>query len=112
MRRINAPLLILILGGMAIGLAPIFVRLAEVGPAAAAFWRMALAVPILAVFARNAPSASPDTRRAGLRFAVLAGAVFAADLTVWHWSITLTSVANATALANLAGEGWRGNVCF
>jgi drug/metabolite transporter (DMT)-like permease len=34
--------------------------------------------------------------------AVLAGLFFAADLAVWHWSIRLTSVANATFLANLA----------
>ena len=34
--------------------------------------------------------------------AVLAGVFFAADLAVWHWSIRLTSVANATFLANLA----------
>ena len=32
----------------------------------------------------------------------LAGLFFAADLAVWHWSIALTSVANATLLANLA----------
>jgi drug/metabolite transporter (DMT)-like permease len=33
---------------------------------------------------------------------VAAGLYFAADLAVWHWSIVLTSVANATLLANLA----------
>jgi drug/metabolite transporter (DMT)-like permease len=32
----------------------------------------------------------------------LAGLFFAGDLGVWHWSITWTSVANATLLANLA----------
>lgn len=31
-----------------------------------------------------------------------AGLFFAADLAVWHWSITWTTVANATLLANLA----------
>jgi drug/metabolite transporter (DMT)-like permease len=31
-----------------------------------------------------------------------AGLFFAGDLAVWHWSIVLTSVANATLLANLA----------
>ena len=33
---------------------------------------------------------------------VLAGVFFAGDLAVWHWSIVLTSVANATLLANCA----------
>ena len=33
---------------------------------------------------------------------LLAGCFFAGDLAVWHWSIVLTSVANATLLANCA----------
>jgi drug/metabolite transporter (DMT)-like permease len=33
---------------------------------------------------------------------LLAGFFFAGDLAVWHWSILLTSVANATLLANCA----------
>jgi drug/metabolite transporter (DMT)-like permease len=33
---------------------------------------------------------------------LLPGAFFAADLALWHWSIRLTSVANATLFANLA----------
>jgi drug/metabolite transporter (DMT)-like permease len=33
---------------------------------------------------------------------VLVGLLFAADLGLWHWSIRLTSVANATLLANAA----------
>jgi drug/metabolite transporter (DMT)-like permease len=36
------------------------------------------------------------------RLIVAAGLLFAGDLAVWHWSIMLTSVANATLLANLA----------
>jgi drug/metabolite transporter (DMT)-like permease len=36
------------------------------------------------------------------RLMTTAGLLFAADLAVWHWSIVLTSVANATLLANLA----------
>ena len=37
----------LVLGAVLIGLAPIFVRLAAVGPTAAAFWRVFLALPVL-----------------------------------------------------------------
>jgi len=45
-----------------------------------------------------------EGRGEGPRFTplLLAGLFFAGDLGVWHWSITWTSVANATLLANLA----------
>jgi drug/metabolite transporter (DMT)-like permease len=45
-------------------------------------------------------SIEPADNPRGLLFA--AGFFFAGDLAVWHWSIVLTSVANATLLANLA----------
>ena len=41
------PLAALVLGAIAMGASPIFVRLADVGPFASAFWRMALAIPFL-----------------------------------------------------------------
>ena len=43
--------LALLVGGAAIAFSPIFVRLADVGPMQSAFWRVALAVPLLAVWA-------------------------------------------------------------
>ena len=39
--------LCLLAGGCAIAFAPIFVRLADTGPVASAFWRCSLAVPVL-----------------------------------------------------------------
>ena len=66
---------------------------------ASAFWRAAVAVPVLCLWARRA---APRPVSTSLRPAVAAGLFFAADLFVWHWSITYTSVANATLLANLA----------
>ena len=66
---------------------------------ASAFWRAAVAAPVLCLWARRA---APRPVSASLRPAVAAGLFFAADLAVWHWSITYTSVANATLLANLA----------
>lgn len=101
----------LLAGGCAIAFAPIFVRLSDTGPLASAFWRVALAVPLLwlwvAWMARRAALSSPrppqSRRWAGGRLPlVLAGLFFALDLGVWHWSIVWTSVANATLLANLA----------
>ncbi|MDX7953779.1 EamA/RhaT family transporter, partial [Lichenihabitans sp. Uapishka_5] len=37
----------LVVGAVAMGLSPIAVRLADVGPFASAFWRVALALPVL-----------------------------------------------------------------
>ena len=93
-------------GAAAIGTSALFVKVSETGPVATAFWRVALALPVLWAWAwatdrragGGARSASPGTRRMML----WAGAFFAGDLAVWHWSIILTSVATATLLANLA----------
>jgi drug/metabolite transporter (DMT)-like permease len=91
----------LVAGAICIGFAPIFVRLIDVGYTAAAFWRVALALPVLGLlwYPRR-----PRDRAASLPpgALLLAGAFFAADLAVWHQSIRFTSVANATLLANLA----------
>jgi len=50
----------LIFGAVAIGFAPIFVRLTETGPVAAGFWRLALALPLLAPFALRKARESPS----------------------------------------------------
>lgn len=90
-------------GAVAIGSSALFVKVSEAGPVATAFWRVFLALPFLWLWAlsepRRAPPADPRKERR-LMFAV--GFFFAGDLAVWHWSIVLTSVANATLLANLA----------
>lgn len=96
----------LLLGGVLIGLAPIFVRVADVGPVACAFWRCALAWPLLLLLSlrgqRAEPAGSANQPPAGVRLLVGAGLFFAADLALWHYAIGKTSVANATLLANLA----------
>jgi drug/metabolite transporter (DMT)-like permease len=89
----------LLAGGCAIGFAPVLVRWSETGPVASAFWRAALAAPLLWTWAAHA---DPHPRPVSGRLLLSAGLFFAADLGVWHWSITWTSVANATLLANLA----------
>lgn len=100
----------LIVGATLIGLAPIFVRLADVGPSAVAFWRLALALPILLPlwWMQRSPSAqgggvAPSKPRAVWPWGpVLGGVFFAGDLSVWHHSLHWTTVANATLLTNLA----------
>jgi drug/metabolite transporter (DMT)-like permease len=101
----RSAVLALLGGALLIALAPIFVRLSEVGLTATAFWRLALATPILLAwdFARRAHGGAalcPNTPE--LRLLVLSGFCFAGDLASWHISIAMTSVANATLLANAA----------
>lgn len=92
----------LMLGAVLIGLAPIFVRVAEVGPVACAFWRCALAWPVLLFVLRRQPPDPAALPRADVALMIGAGLFFAADLSLWHYAIGDTSVANATLLANLA----------
>jgi drug/metabolite transporter (DMT)-like permease len=94
--------LCLLAGGCAIAFAPILVRLSDTGPVASAFWRTALAAPILWAFALHAGKSEREVERSHALALVAAGLFFAGDLGVWHWSIVWTSVANSTLLANLA----------
>jgi drug/metabolite transporter (DMT)-like permease len=99
----RAALVALLTGAAAIGFAPIFVRWSEVGPSATAFWRIALALPVLGLWmAAERRRLTAATSPADRKRLLLAGLFFAADLSVWHWSIGFTSVANATLLANFA----------
>ncbi len=94
----------LLVGAAALGFSPIAVRLSELGPSATAFHRVALALPLLWLVSRltaNADERGPAAR-VDARGMVLAGLFFAADLALWHWSIHLTSVANATLFSNFA----------
>jgi drug/metabolite transporter (DMT)-like permease len=94
---------ILLLGALAIGFSGIFVRLAEVGPVASAFYRVGFAVPMFALWLVAAPPAAAPTgrlRRRDYATPLLAGVFFAGDLACWHWSLLLTTVANSTLLAN------------
>jgi len=92
----------LLLGAVGIAFAPIYVRVSDVGPSVTAFFRLALAVPFLWLWASfQREGRRPAGWREGARLA-LPGVFFAADLGVWHWSIRFTSVANATLLANFA----------
>jgi drug/metabolite transporter (DMT)-like permease len=95
-----AALAALVAGAVAMGASPIFVRLTDVGPQASAFWRTALALPVLWLWMqieeRNLPTRPP------VRFdrsTLLVGASFAGDLFFWHLAILNTTVANATFFA-------------
>ncbi|MCU0837197.1 MAG: DMT family transporter [Rhodospirillales bacterium] len=105
-RRQRPALAALLAGAVGIAFAPIFVRLSELGPVATAFWRLALALPVLWLWQAAAARAAPLTARPQSRGEtiglIIAGLCFAGDLAVWHWSLRFTSVANATLLPNFA----------
>lgn len=98
------PLVALFAGGIAIGGSPIFVRLSEVDPMATAFWRTALSLIPFILFALVRQREALRLPKSGADLARLAlpGLFLATDLSFWHLSIEMTSVANATLLVNLS----------
>lgn len=103
------PVAALLLAAVVMGASPLFVRFADVGPITSAFWRVALAVPVLLVWAiidARRVGKTEDTvswhANKGNRLAILAGLVFAGDLLFWHLAIMNTSIANATFMATMA----------
>lgn len=99
-----AAFIALVMGAIAMGVSPLFVRLADVGPFASAFWRAGLALPALYVWMlieeRGAGAGAP---KPGFTLPVLlAGGFFAGDLFFWHLSILNTTIANSTFLATTA----------
>src|SRR5213078_3188617 len=99
-RRVVLAMTALVLGAIAMGASVLFVRWADVGPYASAFWRVFLALPFLFVWMRL------ENRRVGWqrldRAVLLAGLLFTGDLFFWHLAILGTTVANATFLATTA----------
>jgi drug/metabolite transporter (DMT)-like permease len=78
------------------------VRVSEAGPIATAFWRVALAVPVLWLLYFVKPRSKARRYSGKWPLMLAAGFAFAGDLAFWHISIQLTSIANSTLLANLA----------
>jgi drug/metabolite transporter (DMT)-like permease len=90
----------LIVANLVLAIGPWMVRLTDVGPVAAGFWRMALAAPLLLLLARwgARDRLAPTAGLIGL--IVLGGLFFAADLAAWHVGIRLTKLANASLFGN------------
>lgn len=95
------PLPLLVAGAACIAFSGILVRLADVEPSTAAFYRCAYALPPLLAIAlyerRRYGSRGPRSRS----LAWLAGAFFAADLILWHHSIAAVGAGLATVLGNV-----------
>jgi drug/metabolite transporter (DMT)-like permease len=95
-RRLTA-LHLLVLGVIISGIGPVLVRESPVGPAATAFWRLAIPLPFALWYARKYwRLAIPD-----VLLALSSGLLLAADLVFWNRAILLTSVMEATVLVML-----------
>lgn len=96
----QAPLLRLTAGAVLLSFAPVLVRLADVGPTPAGFYRMAFGGLILAgiVVLRGR---SWGCTLAHLSLCALAGLLFSGDLVFWHRSIAFVGPGLATILVNL-----------
>ena len=92
----------LLIGNAALAFGPWLVRWADVGPAAAGFWRLAIAIPFLVLLARAAGQPAHWPGRALAFVVALAAFFFAADLVAWHVGIGLTKLGNATLFANMS----------
>lgn len=92
----------LIAANLFLAAGPWMVRLADVGPVAAAFWRLALAAPFLFLIAGWQSRGRVLPARGILGLLVLGGLFFAADLAAWHEGIVRTKLANATLFGNFA----------
>ncbi|WP_372365827.1 DMT family transporter [Candidatus Uabimicrobium sp. HlEnr_7] len=93
---------ILLLGITGISFAPIFVRYSQVSPSAIAFWRVTISAIILGVIFFSYKRKTLATKKISWIYLLLPGVFFAGDLALWHSSIKMTSVANATLFANFA----------
>ncbi len=113
----------LIVGNALLSISPLFVRASDVGPVASAFWRLAIALPVLGLLAwyslrragktraratvpvapGPAPGPPPAPRQppAAVAICLAGGLFFAADIAAWHIGILATKIANATLFGNL-----------
>jgi drug/metabolite transporter (DMT)-like permease len=90
----------LILGNLILALGPWMVRLADVGPVASGFWRLALAIPFLALLAWRQQGGRELPPWSLTAVVAIGGLFLAIDLAAWHVGIGLTKLANASLFGN------------
>lgn len=100
--HVATALIAALIANAALATGPLFVRMADVGPVSAAFWRLIIATPIL--FAAATAMGEKPLALARGRWWILgiAGVVFALDLASWHIGIVRTTLANSTLFGNSA----------
>ena len=96
--------ILLAFGAMLIGFAPIFVKWSMLSSSAIAFYRMFFAIPFLFIFnyAVNKRLSFKVNNKSTILYTAFASLAFTTDLTLWHFSMTITSVSNATIIVNSA----------
>ena len=96
--------IILAFGAMLIGFAPIFVKLSMLSSSAISFYRMFLALPFLFLlnYSLNKKILFSVKNKRTIFYAAFASLAFTTDLTLWHFSMDITSVSNATIIVNSA----------
>jgi len=87
-------------GAMLLSIAPVLVRVADIGPTPAGFYRMAVGGVVLAILVKLRRGRWRGGR-GHFALCAVAGGLFAADLAFWHRSINLVGPGLATILANL-----------
>ena len=94
----DKPVVAGVLGALVIAFSAVLVDLADVEPVTAALWRNAYALPFLGVLAWRERTPRTWQQR---RLALIAGVVFAINLTLWHEAIDDVGAGLATVLGNL-----------
>jgi drug/metabolite transporter (DMT)-like permease len=95
-------LIAVVIANVALAFGPLFVRVADVGPVASGFWRLALAAPVLLAASMLLGERPIRASRGLWGVLAIAGVAFAADLASWHIGIGRTTLANATLFGNSA----------
>ncbi|HEX6376916.1 MAG TPA: DMT family transporter [Allosphingosinicella sp.] len=90
----------LIAGNLVLALGPWMVRLTDVGPVASGFWRLALAIPFLALLAWRQQAEREPPPWSLVAIVAVGGLFLAIDLAAWHVGIGLTKLANASLFGN------------
>jgi drug/metabolite transporter (DMT)-like permease len=96
------PYLALGVGIVCLSLSAIFVRWADAPGIIASFYRTGVAVMLMVVPFRRRMLARGGLSRTGVRYAILGGVFFAADLGFWSTGVMMSGAANPTLLANTA----------
>ncbi|MEC4722581.1 DMT family transporter [Noviherbaspirillum sp. CPCC 100848] len=99
----------LVLGAAALACGGVFIRHSELPPTASAVYRVGLAAPLLFFLnmfaARKAQQGFPAPQvgiMRGHRRLLAVGFIFSGNLALYHWAMSLTTLANSNLLANLA----------
>ena len=88
---------------VAIGISPIFIKLAQAPGTISMFYRMVVAIVFMALpFFHNVKSRSNGLSKKGILFAILGGFFFACDLVFYSTGVMLSGTAKITLLSNTA----------